>query len=413
MSATTGGTSAAIAFALTVAAGLATVIGGLVTLLPQALTSRKILAGALALAAGVMLHVSYVEVVTEAGEHFTRAMSEGHPGEGHAELLSTLAVLGSLFGGMGAVAVLDFMINRYMRGPEPDVAEVFDGPPIAIGEKKKPARRSKDLEEGEAVAPRADREGGAAASAAEAEAGGPPPAALQRLSPAVVCPASLELAAPGSQEKEDDVTVAGGGQDAYAPDGSKVVAESEAGGSASARRPPLGAEKEKEQRAAPAPRPEDDIGGLRLLAVAIVTFVSITLHKIPEGIASFLSLAGNLKVGGAVALAIAIHNIPEGISVGITVLQATGSRKKAIFWCFLAGCSEPIGAAIGWGIMDRGMTEAASGIVYGLVGGVMIFTAVVELLPTAFRIRAGDKFTAGAVILGMLIMHISFVLFEL
>eukprot|EP00741_Cyanophora_paradoxa_P016844 tig00020943_g16268.t1 len=493
------GASLATAFALTVAAGLATVIGGLLALLPQALTSRKILAGALGLAAGPRLvpqiHVSYVEVLThtdeEFGKHFEHLQAAPAPQAGagasaggarrlyhvgatagasapvpapdptpaaalaaalapepepvdHSGIKRVGAVGASFFAGMLAVALLDYAINKFIKDTEPDVVAALEeaeaerdarAPPagyqlrkLALGrvdsgcgalsfssecgggeeaaDPKAPARissfaapRRPSAEEKRGreagarhvqsitAAPEPERDrplelvtarsadaGAAAAASASVAAGSTRPA----------------LAAPaGSSSK--DLLVLEDTAEAGAPGGCKLGSSSSGG----------------------SPTSDLEVSGVRLLSVAIVTWISITMHNIPEGLASFLSLASDLKVGGAVAFAIAVHNIPEGISVGITVLQATKSRKKAILWCFLSGISEPVGAAIGWGIIDQGLTSAASGIVFGLVGGVMVFTAVVELLPTAFRIRAGDKFTAASIVLGMLIMHISFVLFEI
>ena len=51
----------AVAFGVTAAAGMATLVGGMVVFVPQ-LYSPKVLAACLALAAGVMVYVSFVEI---------------------------------------------------------------------------------------------------------------------------------------------------------------------------------------------------------------------------------------------------------------------------------------------------------------------------------------------------------------
>ena len=73
------------------------------------------------------------------------------------------------------------------------------------------------------------------------------------------------------------------------------------------------------------------------------------------------------------ALAIAIHNIPEGISIAAPVYFATRSRKKTVWACLLSGLAEPLGAALGYLVLQPFLSPAVFGSVFGVIAGVMVF----------------------------------------
>ena len=91
------------------------------------------------------------------------------------------------------------------------------------------------------------------------------------------------------------------------------------------------------------------------------------------------------------ALAIAIHNIPEGISIAAPIYFATRSRKKTVWACLLSGLAEPLGAALGYLILQPFLSPAVFGSVFGVIAGVMVFLALDELLPAAKRYSDGHE----------------------
>ena len=119
-----------------------------------------------------------------------------------------------------------------------------------------------------------------------------------------------------------------------------------------------------------------------LTKMSLLTGLAIAIHNFPEGLATFVATLADSSVGISVAIAIALHNIPEGICVAMPVYYATGSRWKGFLWAFLSGVSEPIGALIGWAILADRMDDTAYGVIFGMVGGMMVFIALRELLPT-------------------------------
>ncbi len=149
--------------------------------------------------------------------------------------------------------------------------------------------------------------------------------------------------------------------------------------------------------------------GARLMRMGAVTALVIGIHNFPEGIATFVSALEDPGVGFTVAVAIAIHNIPEGIAVSVPVFYATGNRKKAFFWSFLSGLTEPLGALAGYLVLRPFMTPAVAGLTLAAVGGIMVFISLDELLPSAEKYGEHHLSIYGAVC-GMGAMALSLLL---
>ena len=147
----------------------------------------------------------------------------------------------------------------------------------------------------------------------------------------------------------------------------------------------------------------------KLLRMGILAAVAIAVHNFPEGIATFASAVKDIKLGIPIAIAIAIHNIPEGIAVSVPIFYATGSKKKAFFYSFLSGLSEPLGAVIGYLILAPFLNDVVFGILFASVAGIMVFISLDELLPTA-REYGEHHLSAYGLVGGMIVMAISLLL---
>jgi ZIP family zinc transporter len=148
----------------------------------------------------------------------------------------------------------------------------------------------------------------------------------------------------------------------------------------------------------------------KLHRMGIMTAIVIALHNFPEGIATFAASITDIKLGFAIALAVAIHNIPEGIAVSVPIYCATGSKKKAFIYSFLSGLAEPLGAVVGYFLLSTIFNDATLGLLFGATGGIMVYLAFNELLPTA-RKYGTDKWAMSGVVSGMLVMAVSILLF--
>jgi ZIP family zinc transporter len=148
----------------------------------------------------------------------------------------------------------------------------------------------------------------------------------------------------------------------------------------------------------------------KLLRMGVFMALAIGIHNFPEGLATFMAALQDPKLGIAIAVAIAIHNIPEGISVSVPIYYATGSKKKAFFYSFLSGIAEPVGAAIGFFLLQSVMSNALFGIVFAGVAGIMVFISLDELLPAA-REYGEHHLSIYGMIAGMMVMALSLLLF--
>ncbi|XP_057836919.1 zinc transporter ZTP29 isoform X2 [Cryptomeria japonica] len=131
----------------------------------------------------------------------------------------------------------------------------------------------------------------------------------------------------------------------------------------------------------------------QVLFSGIITAIGISLHNFPEGMAVFLGSIKGLRVGLNLALAIALHNIPEGVAVALPIYFATQSKWQAFKLASLSGLAEPLGVII-------------------VVGGVMAFLTLHEMLPLAFD-YAGQKQAVKAVFIGMAVMCTSLYFLEM
>ena len=88
------------AFLLTLIAGLSTGIGSLIALIAKR-TNTNFLSLALGFSAGVMIYVSFMEMMPQAGEMLTNAFGDKQ---------GNLFLLSAFFGGMALIAMIDFVI---------------------------------------------------------------------------------------------------------------------------------------------------------------------------------------------------------------------------------------------------------------------------------------------------------------
>jgi len=147
----------------------------------------------------------------------------------------------------------------------------------------------------------------------------------------------------------------------------------------------------------------------KLMRVGLFTALAVAIHNFPEGLATFSSTLVNVELGILITFAIAIHNIPEGISVSMPIYYATGDKKKAFFYSFLSGFSEPVGAIVGFLILMPFLSEWVLSFLLAFVAGIMVYISADELLPAAHEYGHGHCAILG-LILGMFIMAFSLLL---
>lgn len=144
----------------------------------------------------------------------------------------------------------------------------------------------------------------------------------------------------------------------------------------------------------------------KLYRTGIFTALVLAIHNFPEGLATFCSTLYDPTLGFGIGVAIAIHNIPEGMAVSVPIYYATGSKRKAFIFSFLSGLAEPIGALIGFIILGNILNSLTFGIIFSLISGIMVYIALIELLPRGLEYGNNNLVSKG-IIIGMLVMAIS------
>lgn len=151
----------------------------------------------------------------------------------------------------------------------------------------------------------------------------------------------------------------------------------------------------------------------RLIKVSVGTMVAIVLHNFPEGLATYVAALNNPKVGATFAVAIGLHNIPEGLIVALPLYYATGNRWKAFLWGCFSGISEPIAAVLGWLVLSHVINDQFYAVIFGLVSGIMTMISMKEMIPTAHRYDPQDTVVTNSIFVGMAIMGLALMLFQL
>jgi len=320
-----------IAIGISIGAGLATGVGGSLVFAPELLRrvpQAMILAVSLALSAGVMIYVSFIEIFAKSFDAISE--QEGMT-EGGAAAITTIC----FFAGMCFCALLEVVVHKCL-------------PPVPH---HLPAEST-------------------TTSSGESKDGD------KQLAPETSVPSvSIDIV---DESKRDCAAKAD---------------------------------------AAAAAMPGDLLGNKseapQLARMGMMTALAIAIHNFPEGLATFLATLQDTGLGASLGIAISVHNIPEGLCVAMPIYYATGSKRKAFMWSLLSGVTEPLGGILGFAILQPVFTPLVFGIVFSMVGGMMVFIVCHELLPAAHKYMGNGSKTTMWLIIGMVIMATSLVLFVL
>ncbi|WP_298888443.1 ZIP family metal transporter [uncultured Serinicoccus sp.] len=158
-----------------------------------------------------------------------------------------------------------------------------------------------------------------------------------------------------------------------------------------------------------------DVRGLdpTLLRSGVLIALVVTLHNLPEGLATFLSTVEDPAGGAVLALAIAIHNVPEGLAVAAPIYAATRNRRQAMLWATLSGLAEPLGGLLGYLALRAVLPADWLDLSLGLVAGMMVAVSLLELVPGARRYAVGHREVLVGLFLGAVVMVVSLALLRL
>jgi len=144
-------------------------------------------------------------------------------------------------------------------------------------------------------------------------------------------------------------------------------------------------------------------GRSRLMRIGIFSMLALMLHNIPEGMAVYLSSQHDIVLGAHLCAATALHNIPEGIAVAMPICAATKSRITALMMAAVSGMAEPLGAAAAYYFIGEHPQERTLALIFSAIAGLMLATAVYELLPEALSAKRREQGASG-VLMGIVVM---------
>lgn len=142
---------------------------------------------------------------------------------------------------------------------------------------------------------------------------------------------------------------------------------------------------------------------------AMLLFIAITLHNVPEG-GSLGLVAGSAALSGepaelssalALALGIGIQNIPEGAAVSLPLAGQGMSRMRAFLFGAFSGIVEPVFGLLVVLVLQTVMP--AMPFMLAFAAGAMLYVVVEELIPAAHLSKHSDAGTL-AVITGFILM---------
>ena len=130
--------------------------------------------------------------------------------------------------------------------------------------------------------------------------------------------------------------------------------------------------------------------------------IAITLHNFPEGLAVGVGFgAGDFSAGIPLAAGIGLQNIPEGLVVAIALRNLGYTARYALMVSTLTGLVEPVGGAIGAGVVSLAQPLLPWGMAFA--AGAMLFVIVDEIIPEIDKKGLDQEGTLG-VMTGFVVM---------
>jgi ZIP family zinc transporter len=130
--------------------------------------------------------------------------------------------------------------------------------------------------------------------------------------------------------------------------------------------------------------------------------LAITIHNFPEGLAVGVGFgSGDIANGLSLAVAIGLQNLPEGLAVALPFLREGFPVWKAFLIALFTGLVEPIGGAIGAGVVQ--IAQPLLPVVLAFAAGAMLFVISHEIIPETQK-GVSSKMATHSLIIGFVIM---------
>jgi len=119
----------------------------------------------------------------------------------------------------------------------------------------------------------------------------------------------------------------------------------------------------------------------RLRRMGITIFIAMALHSLPEGLA--IGAGEYLEIGSLLlGIVFFLHFVPEGLAIAAPMKAAGTKTWKILLLCAVAGLPAVVGAIAAYYI---GMVDALLSYAFSFAAGAMLYVALSEMLPTAYK----------------------------
>lgn len=147
-------------------------------------------------------------------------------------------------------------------------------------------------------------------------------------------------------------------------------------------------------------------GDGELMRTGAFTAAAVSVHNAFEGIAMMVLIQNEPNIAIPMLLAVILHNVPIGAAIALPVYRATSNRIISVTFSVMTGLVMPLSAAACSLLFFHDLNDIVLGRLFAAAAGLMVFIAVDDLLPTAFRHGKRHHVTYGFV-LGMAVMAVS------
>ncbi len=130
--------------------------------------------------------------------------------------------------------------------------------------------------------------------------------------------------------------------------------------------------------------------------------IAITIHNFPEGMAVGIGFGGgNVTNGMSLATGIGLQNAPEGLAVAVALRGQGYSRWRSFLLAALTGLVEPLGGALGVGLIHVSVHVLPWGLTFA--AGAMLYIISHEIIPETHRNGYQNYATTG-LLTGLILM---------
>ncbi len=117
----------------------------------------------------------------------------------------------------------------------------------------------------------------------------------------------------------------------------------------------------------------------RISVIGRVAFWGLLVHSSLDGVTIGIGFEVDQTLGAFTALSIILHELPEGIAT-FSILILSQDRQKALYKSYIVALATPLGTVVSL-LFIKSITEDIIGLLLALVAGSFIYVAASDLIP--------------------------------